>query len=151
MSVDTDTIQQARPAARKRIRVLASSRLSTRLLWLTIGFVMLAEIGVFAPSIARYRLDYLNDKLATAHLVLIALEASPGQIDPVLRDRLLERGGMLGMTAERPNIPPRTLGPHMPSQIPRTYDLRTENVWELIADTFADMFRSDMQTMAVKG
>jgi signal transduction histidine kinase len=39
----------------------------------------------------------------------------------------------------------------MPSQIPRTYDLRTENVWELIDDTFADMFRTDMQTMAVKG
>src|SRR4051812_4338683 len=76
-----------------------TSRLSARLLWLTVAFVMLAEIGVFAPSMARFRLDYLNTKLASAHLVLTALEASPGQVDPVLRDRLLDQAGMLGMTA----------------------------------------------------
>ena len=89
---------------------------------------MLAEIGVFLPSMARFRLDYLNTKLAEAHLVLTALEASPGQIDPVLRDHLLEQAGMLGMTAIRPNMPARTLGPRMPSHIPEVYDLRSDMV-----------------------
>ena len=101
MSAESRPTERPGPVKRRRVRLLTASRLSTRLLWLTIGFVMLAEVSVYAPSMARFRLDYLNNKLAAAHLVLIALEASPGQIDPVLRDQLLDRGGMLGMTAEQ--------------------------------------------------
>lgn len=128
-----------------------TSRLSARLLWLTVAFVMLAEIGVFAPSMARFRLDYLNAKLAAAHLVLTALEASPEQVDPVLRDRLLDQAGMLGMTAMRPNMPARTLGPHMPSHIPEVYDLRTDMVSDLLLDAFVTLIGPADEAMAVTG
>lgn len=128
-----------------------TSKLSARLLWLTVGFVMLAEIGVFAPSMARFRLDYLNTKLASAHLVLTALEASPGQVDPVLRDRLLDQAGMLGMTAMRPNMPARTLGPHMPSHIPEVYDLRNDTISDFILDAFITMLQPADEAMAVTG
>lgn len=128
-----------------------TSKLSARLLWLTVVFVMLAEIGVFAPSMARFRLDYLNTKLASAHLVLTALEASPGQVDPVLRDRLLDQAGMLGMTAIRPNMPARTLGPHMPSRIPEVYDLRSDTISDFILDAFVTMLRPVDEAMAVTG
>ncbi len=128
-----------------------TSKLSARLLWLTVAFVMLAEIAVFAPSMARYRLDYLNTKLASAHLVLTALEASPGQVDPVLRDRLLDQAGMLGMTALRPNMPARTLGPHMPSHIPEVYDLRDDTISDFILDAFIAMLQPADEAMAVTG
>ena len=128
-----------------------TSKLSARLLWLTVGFVMLAEISVFAPSMARFRLDYLNTKLASAHLVLTALEASPEQVDPVLRDRLLDQAGMLGMTAIRPNMPARTLGPHMPSHIPEVYDLRNDTISDFILDAFITMLRPADEAMAVTG
>jgi signal transduction histidine kinase len=128
-----------------------TSKLSARLLWLTVAFVMLAEIGVFAPSMARFRLDYLNAKLAAAHLVLTALEASPEQVDPVLRDRLLDQAGMLGMTAMRPNMPARTLGPHMPSHIPEVYDLRSDMVSDLLLDAFITLIGPADEAMAVTG
>lgn len=140
----------ASPQARAPILPL-TSRLSARLLWLTVGFVMLAEIGVFAPSMARFRLDYLNTKLASAHLVLTALEASPEQVDPVLRDRLLDQAGMLGMTALRPSMPARTLGPHMPSHIPEVYDLRNDTISDFILDAFATMVGPTEDAMAVTG
>ena len=137
---------------RRDIAVPLTSRLSSRLLWLTVAFVMLAEIGVFLPSMARFRLDYLNAKLTSAHLVLTALEASPGQVDAALRDRLLAQAGMLGMTAMRPNMPPRTLGPRMPSHIPEVYDLRSDMVADLIADAFVTMFSPTTDdAMAVTG
>ncbi|MBY0509453.1 MAG: HAMP domain-containing histidine kinase, partial [Rhodospirillaceae bacterium] len=121
--------------------------LSARLLLLTIGFVMLAEVAIFVPSLARYRLDYLNDKLATAHLVMTALDATPEksteEIDPLLRDNLLSQGRMLGLTVTRPGMPVRTLGPAIPSRIPHVYDLRQDMFWDLIGDAFATMFRRD--------
>ncbi len=125
------------------------SGLSARLLLLTIGFVMVAEIAIFAPTLGRFRLDYLREKLTSAHLVLTALEASRGQIDPVLRDRLLEQAGMRGMTALRPKLPPRTLGPRMPSRIPKLYDLRHDRFWNLIGDAFATMARGGSLAIGV--
>lgn len=48
--------------------------LSARLLVLTIFFVMLTELVVFAPSIGRYRLTYLEERLATGHLAVLAVQ-----------------------------------------------------------------------------
>ncbi|MCH7795026.1 MAG: sensor histidine kinase, partial [Proteobacteria bacterium] len=54
--------------------------LSARLLLLTIAFVMLAEVLIYAPSIGRFRLVYLEERLAAAHLAILALEATPDQM-----------------------------------------------------------------------
>lgn len=40
--------------------------LSTRLLILTISFVMLAEVLIWTPSVARYRKTYIEDFIARA-------------------------------------------------------------------------------------
>ena len=58
----------------------AAAGLSARLLVLTIAFVMLAEILIYAPSIARFRMVYLEERLADAHLAILALEATPDQM-----------------------------------------------------------------------
>ena len=61
------------------IRRLPSLRrsLSARLLLLTILFVMLSEVLIFAPSIGRFRLVYLEERLAAGRLAILALEATP--------------------------------------------------------------------------
>lgn len=48
--------------------------LSGRLLILTIVFVMLAEVLIFVPSLARYREDYLRERLEAANIVAVAME-----------------------------------------------------------------------------
>ena len=49
--------------------------LSGRFLILTIVFVMLAEVLIFVPSVARFRQDYLNTRLERAQIASLALEA----------------------------------------------------------------------------
>jgi tetrahydromethanopterin S-methyltransferase subunit G len=49
--------------------------LSTKLLMLTVLFVMVAEVLIFLPSIANYRLRWLEERLATAAAVGIVLVA----------------------------------------------------------------------------
>ena len=55
----------------------AAAGLSARLLVLTVAFVMLAEVLIYAPSIGRFRSVYLQERLADAHLAILALEATP--------------------------------------------------------------------------
>jgi hypothetical protein len=66
--------------------------LSARLLVLTIAFVMLAEVLIYAPSIANFRINWLTDQADSAHLAVLALEAAPAElISEELKAQLLER------------------------------------------------------------
>src|SRR4051812_23036794 len=56
--------------------------LSSKLLVLTILFVMLAEAMIYVPSIANFRLNWLNDRLAAAHTAALVLDAAPSGMVP---------------------------------------------------------------------
>lgn len=142
------------PAARSSTSRRFLSSLSSRLLLLTIVFVMMAEVVFFTPSVARYRLNFLNDKLATAHLILTALDVAAektGQIDPQLRDNLLSQGRLLGMSVRRPGLKTRTFGPAIPARIPIAYDLRREMFSDNVVNVFQTMFRRASYAVIVTG
>ena len=61
--------------------------LSGRLLILTTIFVMLAEILIFVPSVARFREDYLRDRLERAQIASLTLLAQD-MLDPELEAEL---------------------------------------------------------------
>ena len=48
--------------------------LSARLLILTVFFVMVGEILIFVPSVARYRMTYFENRLAAGYLATLAVE-----------------------------------------------------------------------------
>jgi len=54
--------------------------LSARLLVLTVLFVMLAEVFIFVPSVARFRTSFLEEKLRAGHLAILTLDATPDQM-----------------------------------------------------------------------
>lgn len=61
--------------------------LSARLLLLTVVFVMLAEVLIFVPSVARFRMTYLADRMEAAHLAILVMDATP---DGMVSDRLTQ-------------------------------------------------------------
>ena len=72
--------------------------LSGRFLILTIIFVMLAEVLIFVPSIARFREDYLLARLERAQIASLALLADEAMmLDEALEDELLENAGVLNV------------------------------------------------------
>lgn len=78
--------------------------LSARLLLLTIFFVMLGEVLIFVPSVARYRMTYFEDHMAAAHIATLALLANPtGKLDQALTDELLAEVGVHEIVLHRPN------------------------------------------------
>ena len=49
---------------------------------LTVLFVMVAEVLIYVPSIANFRLNWLNDRLAAAHTAALVLDAAPSGMVP---------------------------------------------------------------------
>ena len=76
--------------------------LSARLLVLTVFFVMVSEVLIFVPSVARFRMTYFENRLAAGHIATMALEASAtGELDQDLTDKLLTQVGARGVAVYR--------------------------------------------------
>lgn len=68
--------------------------MSSKLLVLTVLFVMIAEVLIFTPSVARYREAWMAEKLAAGHLAALALSAAPERmVTPALERELLAHVG----------------------------------------------------------
>ena len=61
----------------RRITPPLARSLSVRLLMLTIFFVMLSEVLIYAPSLSNFRINWFEDKIQTAHLAILALQSTP--------------------------------------------------------------------------
>ena len=78
--------------------------LSARLLVLTIAFVMLGEVLIYAPSAARFRYEFLQERLATAHVAVLALLATPNNmVSDSLQAELLQRASAYAIALRRPD------------------------------------------------
>ncbi len=114
-------------------RKFPTSGLSARLLVLTIFFVMLTEIFIYAPSIGRYRMVYMEERIAAAHLASLAMDAPPDRvISNRLLGELLNHARSYGIVLRRPASKAMMLSRDMPPSIAATYDLRDHRFFPLI-------------------
>jgi signal transduction histidine kinase len=112
--------------------------LSGRLLLFTALFVLVGEVLIFVPSIARYRLVFLQERLDAGHLATLALNASPdGRLEESLEHRLLAHAMVEAVVLRTPDRSMFMLSTKMPPPVDHTYDLRHAMAWDLIADAFA--------------
>ncbi len=111
--------------------------LSGRFLLLTILFVMLAEVLVFVPAIARFREDYILSRLERAQIASLSLLASDGMIAPELEKELLQNAEVFNVVLRRDEVRQLVLSSPIPGQIWRSYDMRAPSSWELIRSAFA--------------
>ncbi len=126
--------------------------LSVRLLALTALFVMVAEVLIFAPSVGRFRLSYLEQRLADAHLALLAVEATPdGMVDMDLQVKLLTHAGAISMTAWQPNRPVLTLHPMTVPTPAKQFDLRLGTFFSLIGHALEAMVCTQQRVIQVTG
>lgn len=124
--------------------------LSGRFLILTIIFVMLAEVLIFVPSVARFREDYLLARLERAQIASLALLADD-MIDQTLEIELLENAGVFNVVLRRDEMRQLMLSSPIPSPITATYDLRDPSAYELISDALMRLVRSEDEIIRVIG
>jgi len=99
--------------------------LPVKLLMLTAAFVMLAEVLIFVPSVANFRINWMNDRLDSARIAALAAVAVPGgNVPETLRSELLETAQVKAVAWRRNARRRLVLPPTEDMAVSVTYDLR---------------------------
>ena len=109
--------------------------LSVKLLALTVLFVMLAEVSIYVPSIANFRLTWLNNKLSAAHTAAMVFEAAPDVPDKLSRqilDSIGARAVAMKMGQQRRLLATTEL----PSEVLQEVDIRDMRPLIAIVEAF---------------
>lgn len=135
--------------------------LPAKLLVLTAAFVLIAEILIFLPSIANYRVSWLKERLTAAQLAALASEAFPGgDVPSALRVELLRTAQVKAVASRRGGIRRLVLPVERDLIIHEHYDLRhnPQNFWERFTSSLDQiskaagvLFSSNGRTIRVIG
>lgn len=135
-----------------KLRLPLLNSLSARLLVLTMFFVMLSEVLIYAPSIGRYRLVYLQDRIGAAHLAILALEATPDKmISDELEQELLTHVRAHAVVLQKPRAKVLMLSAKMPPKIDASFELSQGTFFGLIGQAFITLLQDENRVLRVRG
>ncbi|RAH99408.1 histidine kinase [Acuticoccus sediminis] len=123
----------------KTERVPARASLGTKLLVLTIVFVMVSEIFIFVPSIANYRNNWLRDAHRNASVAAAIIAETPN-VPEGLKLRLLTATNTIAISHREGNRR-RLLAMAMPpTSVDRHIELGNETIFQSIVSAFDTLF-----------
>ncbi|MFC0200398.1 sensor histidine kinase [Paracoccus rhizosphaerae] len=125
--------------------------ISGRFAALTTMFVILAELFILLPSLAGFRLDFLESRLERAQIASLALLATDDSLATDLESELLQNAGVLNVVLRRNDIRQLVLSSRIPGPIAATYDLRDEDVLQTIDDSLAVLLDRQDRVIRVIG
>jgi len=124
--------------------------LSGKLLALVVLFVMIGEVMIFLPSIAAYRLNWLEARVNMAEIAALSVEASPrGDLPADLRRELLDRAGVEVVALKRDGTRELILKMDNPPVIETRYDLRNPGWFAAIFDALATLVWGGDRVVAI--
>src|ERR1700716_875446 len=122
--------------------------LSGKLLLLTIPLVMIAEILIYVPAIANFRMNRLNDRLAAANTAALVLDAAPsGMVPDSLARQILTSIGARAVAIKMGQQRRLLASAGLPPAIDHDIDMRTVTKWSAIVDSFETMLATGEQTI----
>ncbi|TVQ58283.1 MAG: sensor histidine kinase [Rhodobacteraceae bacterium] len=114
--------------------------LTQRLVFLTLVAVLAMEALIFVPAVARFRLDWLTERLAMAQLASLAILATPeGALDDDLERELLDRAGAASIVLRRDGTRALVLSALVPKPIDATYDIRAPATFRSMLDVMVSL------------
>src|SRR5271157_2674367 len=126
--------------------------LSGKLLVLTILFVMIAEVLIYVPSVANFRVVWLKDRLATAYTAALVLDAAPnGVVSDTLAKRILDSIGARAVAMKMGSRHRMIAVDDMPPAVAATYDMRNVYAFDAVVDAFTTMLNSKKEAVRVVG
>ncbi len=126
--------------------------LSGKLLLLTIPLIMIAEVLIYVPAIANFRINRLNDRLAAANTAALVLDAAPsGSVPDSLARQILRSIGARAVAIKMGQQRRLLASADLPPAIDHDIDMRSMTVWSAIIDSFQVMLESGNQAIRVIG
>jgi signal transduction histidine kinase len=126
--------------------------LSTKLLFLTILFVMLAEVLIFLPSVAEFRIRWLEERLATAAAVgIVLVESDPASLSREVQDDVLLSLGAKAVALRDEGSSQLLVITEMPPHIDAHIDLDNTARGMALYDALSTLFFGGEQNLRVFG
>ncbi|SNZ20037.1 ATP-binding protein [Cohaesibacter gelatinilyticus] len=126
--------------------------LSSKLLLLTILFVMLSEVLIFVPSISKFRVDWLSRKLELAEVAALAYtQASPDMMNEMFEETLLDRLKVQTLALRKEGQRQLLAMIDMPGVIRRDDDIGAMTPVQSIFAAFDTLMWGDGRTIRVMG
>ncbi len=141
---DRETTRSAAGSAGRDVR------LSTKLITLTALFVLAAEILVFVPSIAHFRLNRLQEMTQRGELVALSLENTP-DVGRALQDRLLASLDARAIAVRSGKMRRLVAMVEQPIRIDAVTDLGSVDPLAPITDVIAMLAAGDGRTLRLVG
>lgn len=124
--------------------------LSTKVLLLALGFMLLGEVLIFVPSIARFRLGWLEERITSAHLATLVIDPSlAATLGEPIEQELLRRAGVLSITLRQQETDEIVLGSIATPD--RVIDLRLQTAWSLVPDAIGALIGGGQRRLRVIG
>ncbi len=145
--------QAPKTAAKRRTTGVRLARgLSTKLLVLTVLFVMIAEVMIYVPSVANFRNTWLLDRLGDAEIAAMSLRAAPdGMVPRELEIDLLRNIGantLAVRTEDRRQLIALT---DMPPPVDMTADFADMSPSASLGQALITLVRAESRTIRVIG
>lgn len=124
--------------------------LSVKLIALSVLFVMLGEVLIFVPSIAKFRVDWLQDRLAAAQIASLVLAAAPdGMVPAPLQREILVSAGAKAIAVKREGQRQLWLKPDSALDVQEHFDLRNQSGLQAIMHAFDSLFAPNGRVIRV--
>lgn len=126
--------------------------LSGKILFLTIIFVMLAEVLIFVPSVANMRLAWLRDRLNTAAVASIVIDGLPKlELPRSVQDDMLMATGTKAIVLHKPDMTRMIVISEMPPMVNATFNLAETGTLAAIRDAFEELLWGGGRILSVTG
>lgn len=126
--------------------------LSARLLILTIIFVLVGEVLIFMPSVANFRLTWLEDRIKAAQIAILVVEAAANKpLSEEFRRTLLDRVGVEAIAFKRGESRHLVLAGDEFPMVDQHYDLRDITWAQAMVDTLETVLAGPDRTIRIIG
>ncbi|MGB8818820.1 MAG: HAMP domain-containing sensor histidine kinase [Rhizobiaceae bacterium] len=137
---------------RAPVRIATARSLSSKVLVLTITFVMIAEVLIFVPSVANFRMRWLQDRLNTAAVAAVVLANAPeGELSRPMQDDVLMATGAKAIVLREKGVSRLLAVEDMPPQVDIHVDLSATGPLAAISGVVNTVMNGGTQTIRVYG
>lgn len=133
--------EAGRQKTRAEKRVPLTRGLSARLLLLTISFIMLTQTLLFLPSLANFRLSWLEERLSTAAAIgIVLMQSNPAELSQEVQDDVLIAIGAMAIAVRDHDSSQLLAAADMPRQVDLHVDLSTDPTLVQIYEALYTLF-----------
>lgn len=112
-----------RQAEQVEVPLRPRRRLSSKVLWLTFLFVMIAEVLIFVPSVANFRITWLEQRLNTVAAASVLITADEMALPRAAQDEVLMATGAKAIALRRGEQSQLLVVSEMPPSVDYTIDV----------------------------